>query len=130
MQRWIILLTWFPLVAFAQAFPTKTVRIISPYPTGAGPDTVARLVAEKLAKAWGQQVIVDARPGGNGFIAIDAVKKTSDGHDILMVDNGHIAVNPSLFKRLPYDVDKDFQPAALIYRTDFLIAVKADGRYN
>jgi tripartite-type tricarboxylate transporter receptor subunit TctC len=120
-----------PLLVHAQAFPTKTVRIISPYPTGAGPDTVARLLAEKLAKTWGQQVIVEARPGGNGFIAIDAVKKaTPDGHDMVMVDNGHIAVNPSLFKRLPYDVDKDFAPAALIYRTDFLIAVKADGPYK
>jgi tripartite-type tricarboxylate transporter receptor subunit TctC len=119
-----------PLLAQAQAFPTKMVRIISPYPTGAGPDTVARLLAEKLAKTLGQQVIVDARPGGNGFIAIDAVKKTSDGHDVLMVDSGHVAVNPSLFKRLPYDVDKDLQPAALIYRTDFLIAVKADGPYK
>jgi tripartite-type tricarboxylate transporter receptor subunit TctC len=119
-----------PLLVSAQSLPTKTVRIISPYPTGAGPDTVARLLAEKLAKTWGQQVLVEARPGGNGFIAIDAVKKSGDGHDLLLVDNGHIAVNPSLFKRLPYDVDKDFQPAALIYRTDFLIAVKADGPYR
>ena len=119
-----------PFLSHGQTFPTKTVRIISPYPAGAGPDTVARLLAEKLAKAWGQQVIVEARPGGNGFIAIEAVKKSGDGHDILMVDNGHIAVNPSLFKRLPYDVEKDFQPAALIYRTDFLIAVKADGPYK
>jgi tripartite-type tricarboxylate transporter receptor subunit TctC len=91
---------------------------------------VARLLADKLAKSWGQQVIVEARPGGNGFIAIEAVKKgAADGHDLVMVDSGHVAVNPSLFKRLPYDVDKDLAPAALIYRTDFLIAVSANGRY-
>jgi tripartite-type tricarboxylate transporter receptor subunit TctC len=120
-----------PLAVHAQAYPAKTVRIISPYPTGAGPDTVARLLAERMAKSWGQQVIVEARPGGNGFIAIDAVKKAApDGHEIVMVDSGHITVNPSLFKRLPYDVDKDFAPAALIYRTDFLIAVAANGPYR
>jgi len=118
-----------PLLAQAQAFPTKTVRIVSPYPTGAGPDTVARLLAERLTKSWGQQVIVEARPGGNGFIAIEAVKK-GDSHDIVMVDNGHIAVNPSLFRQLPYDVERDFQPAALIYRTDFLIAVGTGSPYK
>jgi len=90
---------------------------------GAGPDTVARLLAEKLSKGWGQQVIVEPRPGANGFIAMDVVKKSSDAHDMALADNGHIAVAPSLFKRLPYDVEKDFQPAALIYRADFLIAV-------
>ena len=77
------LLITLPLAAAAQTFPTKTVRIISPYPTGAGPDTVARLLAEKLAKGWGQQVIVEPRPGGNGFIAVEAVKKSSDPHDIV-----------------------------------------------
>jgi tripartite-type tricarboxylate transporter receptor subunit TctC len=124
------LLVALPTLVAAQTFPTKTVRIISPYPTGAGPDTVARLLADKLAKSWGQQVIVEARPGGNGFIAIEAVKKgAADGHDLVMVDSGHVAVNPSLCKRLPYDVDKDLAPAALIYRTDFLVAVSANGRY-
>ena len=126
----LVLMVALPLAAAAQTFPTKTVRIVSPYPTGAGPDTVARLLAEKLTKNWGQQVIVEPRPGGNGFIAVDAVKKSSDPHDLVMLDNGHIAINPSLFKRLPYDVEKDFQPAALIYRTDFLIAVAANGPYK
>jgi tripartite-type tricarboxylate transporter receptor subunit TctC len=118
------------LSAAAQTFPSKTVRIISPYPPGAGPDTVARLLAEKLAKGWGQQVIVEPRPGANGFIAMEAVKKSSDPHDVVLADNGHIAVAPSLFKRLPYDIEKDFQPAALIYRADFLITVAANGPYK
>jgi tripartite-type tricarboxylate transporter receptor subunit TctC len=124
------LLLALPLAAAAQTFPTKTVRIVSPYPPGAGPDTVARLLAEKLAKGWGQQVIVEPRPGANGFIAMEAVKKSSDAHDVVLADNGHIAVAPSLFKRLPYDVEKDFQPAALIYRADFLIAVAANAPYK
>src|SRR5438309_7094932 len=118
------------LSASAQTFPTKTVRIVSPYPAGAGPDTVARLLAEKLAKSWGQQVIIEPRPGANGFIAMEAVKKSTDAHDVVMADNGHIAVAPSLFKRIPYDIDKDFRPAALISRADFLIAVAPHGPYR
>jgi len=118
------------LSAAAQTFPSKTVRIVSPYPPGAGPDTVARLLAEKLAKTWGQQVIIEPRPGANGFLAMEAVKKSTDAHDLVMADNGHIAVAPSLFKRIPYDIDADFRPAALIYRADFLIAVAANSPYK
>jgi len=131
MRLLALLLFALPLWASAQTYPSKTVRIVSPYPTGSGPDTVARLLADRMAKSWGQQVIVEARPGANGFIAIEAVKKAApDGHEIVMGDSGHFTVNPSLFKRLPYDVDKDFAPAALIYRTDFLIAVASNGPYR
>ena len=124
------LLLALPMAVAAQTFPTKTVRIVSPYPPGAGPDTVARLLAEKLSKGWGQQVIVEPRPGANGFLAMEGVKKSTDAHDVVLADNGHIAVAPSLFKRLPYDVEKDFQPAALIYRADFLIAVATNAPYK
>jgi tripartite-type tricarboxylate transporter receptor subunit TctC len=75
-----------------QAFPTKPVRIITPFPVGGGPDGVARLVADKLSRAWGQPVVVENRPGGNGFIAIDAFKRgAKDGHDIIVLDNVHLA---------------------------------------
>ena len=71
------------LAAQAQTFPTKPVRIITPFPVGSGPEGVARLVADKLSKNWGQPVTVENRPGGNGFIAIDAFKRgASDGHDL------------------------------------------------
>src|SRR5690606_28351693 len=92
----------------AQQFPTKQVRIISPFPVGGGPDGVARLVADKLSRTWGTGVIVENRPGGNGFIAIDAWKRgAKDGHDLLILDNVHLAAYPSLFKKLPYDPAKD-----------------------
>ena len=102
-----------PLTASAQqqpaAFPTKPVRIITPFPVGGGPDGVARLVADKLSRAWGQPVVVENRPGGNGFIAIDAFKRgAKDGHDIIVLDNVHLAAYPALFKKLPYDASKDF----------------------
>ena len=88
--------------AQAQEFPTKTVRIITPFPVGSGPEGVARMVAEKLSRIWGKQVVVENRPGGNGFIAIEAFKRgATDGHDLIQLDNVHLVAYPYLFKRLP-----------------------------
>eukprot|EP01030_Chromulinospumella_sphaerica_P015724 gene15724-15541_t len=68
----------------ASDWPTKSVRLISPYPTGGAPDAMARVLADKLSKKWGKPVVVDNRPGGNGFIAIDAFKRgAKDGHDLI-----------------------------------------------
>jgi tripartite-type tricarboxylate transporter receptor subunit TctC len=112
------------LPAAAQDFPTHSVRITSPFPTGSGPDVVARILAEKLQSYWNQPVVVEARPGANGVIAIDAVKRAAaDGHELVIVDNGHVTVNPSLFSKLPYDVDRDLAPVALVYRVPFFITV-------
>ncbi|MFX8262499.1 tripartite tricarboxylate transporter substrate-binding protein, partial [Acinetobacter baumannii] len=84
-----------PQWAAAQQFPAKPVRIITPFPVGGGPDGVARLVADKLSKTWGQSVVVENRPGGNGFIAIDAFKRgAKDGHDLIVLDNVHLAAYP------------------------------------
>src|SRR3982074_325702 len=91
----IALLVALPMAAAAQTFPTKTVRIISPYPPGAGPDTVARLLAEKLSKGWGQQVIVEPRPGANGFIAMEAVDYAGGPFYGDPCRNGQIALAPS-----------------------------------
>ena len=120
-----------PAAGSGPAFPSRTVRISSPYSAGSGPDIFVRVIAERLAKAWAQQVIVDARPGGNGFIAFEAVKKAApDGHDLLIVSNAHMAINPNLFKKLPYDAEKDFVPVAMLWRNSFFIAVASDGPYQ
>lgn len=117
--------------AGAQGFPQRPLKIVSPFPAGSGPDVVARLLADKMAKPLGQQVVVEARPGANGFIAIEAVKRSApDGHELLVVDNGHVTINPTLFKKLPYDVDKDFAPVGMVFRTPFFVAVSASGPYK
>ena len=108
-------------------FPSQTVRIISPFPAGSGPDVVARIVGERLTANWRQPVIVDARPGANGFLAIGAVKQAPPtGHDLLIADVGHLAISPSLFRKLPYDPKADFAPVGGVYRTSFFVVVAAN----
>jgi tripartite-type tricarboxylate transporter receptor subunit TctC len=115
----------------AQAFPTKPVKIVSAYPTGITPDTAARLVAERMSRSLGQSVLIEPRPGGNGFIAIGAAKKgVADGHELLLLGNAHLTINPRLFRSIPYDPEADFVPVSLIYRAPFFIVVSADGPFR
>src|SRR5690242_1377148 len=94
--------------AFAQAFPTKPVRLIIPYAPGGVSDTLARLIAADLTRQWQQQVIVDNRPGGNTIIGTDLTAKASpDGYTLLVIDPS-FASNPSLYRKLPYDPRRDF----------------------
>lgn len=117
--------------AWAQEFPTKSVRIITPFPVGSGPEGVTRLVADKLSRMWGKPVIVENKPGGNGFIAIDAFKRgANDGHDLIQLDNVHLSAYPHLFKKLPYDAKSDFEPLLPLFKTYFFFAVATDSKYK
>ncbi|KNZ32395.1 MAG: TctC [Methylibium sp. NZG] len=117
--------------AHAQTFPTKPVRILTPFPAGAGPEAVLRMLAEKLQKKWGQPVIVENKPGANGFIAIDAFKRgDTSGHDLIQLDNVHLAAYPHLFKKLPYDAAKDFDVLTPLFRTYFFVGVGAGSKYK
>ena len=117
--------------AFAQAYPSKPVKIVSPYPSGLTPDIAARAIADRLGRTWGQPVIVEPRPGANGFLAIGQVKKSApDGYELLLAGQAHLSINPRLFKSVPYDPEKDFAPLSLIYRTVFFMGVAASGPYK
>jgi tripartite-type tricarboxylate transporter receptor subunit TctC len=117
--------------SWAQGFPSKPVKIVSPYPAGLTPDIATRAVAERLSKTWSQPVIVEPRPGANGFLAIGQAKKAvPDGHELLVAGQAHLAINPRLFKSVPYDPEKDFAPLSLIYRTPFFVAVSTTGPYK
>lgn len=117
--------------AQAQDFPTKPVRIITPFPAGSGPEAVLRVLAEKLQRKWGKPVVVENKPGGNGFIAIDAWKRSGgDAHELIQLDNVHLVAYPHLFKKLPYDPVKDFEPLAPLFRTYFFVGVGADSKYK
>lgn len=113
--------------ALAQTFPAQPVRIISPFPAGSGPDAVARIVGEKMAVSLKQPIVIDPRPGANGFLAANAVKAAAPtGYDLFLADIGHLTINPSLFKKLPYDAKADFVPVSGVYRAQFFIAVGAN----
>lgn len=120
-----------PALTHAQEFPTKPVRIITPFPVGSGPESVVRLVADKLSRAWGQPVVVENRPGGNGFIAIDAFKRgATDGHDLIQLDNVHLSAYPHLFRKLPYNLQTDFEPLLPLFKAYFFFTVAADSKYK
>jgi tripartite-type tricarboxylate transporter receptor subunit TctC len=120
-----------PAVAQEPAWPTKPVRILTPFPPGAGPEAVLRVLAEKLQKKWGQPVVVENKPGANGFIAIDTFKRgATDGSDLIQLDNVHLVAYPHLFKKLPYDPVKDFDPITPLFITYFFVGVPANSKYK
>ncbi len=104
-------------LAQAQNYPSKPVRLIVPFAAGGSTDVIARILAPKLSEVWGQQVIVDNRPGGNTVIGTDIVAKSPpDGH-VLLVTPAPFTVVPSVLTKLPYDPAKDFEPITLINTT-------------
>lgn len=107
MAAWCALI---PACAFAQSYPVKPIRIVTGFAPGGPTDIYARLIGQKLTAAWSQPVIVDARPGASGNIGADhAAKSAPDGYT-LFLPSFSIAVNPSLYSKLPYDVLRDFAP--------------------
>jgi len=101
--------------AFAQAYPTKPIKIIVPFPAGQATDILARVMADQFTKALGQQVIVENRPGAGGQIGADvAAKAPPDGYTLLMVTISTHGISPALYPKLPYDPQKDFAPIANI----------------
>jgi tripartite-type tricarboxylate transporter receptor subunit TctC len=108
--------------AWPQAYPSKTVRIIVPAATG-GPDVVARLVAAQLGAQTGQSFIVENKPGANGILGIDAVAKAPpDGYTLMVYSSGFV-INPAIYKKLPYDTERDFVPVTNIVINDGLFIV-------
>jgi len=108
---WLCLASSF---AYAQdIYPARPIRIINTVAPGGGADFTTRAVGNKLAEAWGQQVIVDNRPGGNGIVGMEiAAHATPDGYTLVLGTIGPVAVNPSLYRKLPYDPVGDFAPVA------------------
>ena len=118
-HKYLFLLVFSVATGFAQAqsYPSKPVRLIVPFAAGGSTDVIARILAPKLSEVWGQQVIVDNRPGGNTVIGTDIVAKSPpDGH-VLLVTPAPFTVVPSVLTKLPYDPAKDFEPIMLINTT-------------
>lgn len=104
-----------PVLSYAQAtWPSKAIRIIVGYPAGTSPDMQARLLAEPLAKALGQPVVIDNKPGASGNIGAELTSKADDGHTLGVIGNGPLTSSRFLYTRLPYDPQKNLAPIALI----------------
>jgi tripartite-type tricarboxylate transporter receptor subunit TctC len=120
-----ILLFAFTLLAStasAQTFPTKPVRLITPTGAGGSLDTMARVLAQKLTEVWGQQTIVENRPGGGGIIGAGAAAKAApDGYTLLVASNGNLATTQALYKNVPYDPVKDFAPISLVASNPYVL---------
>jgi tripartite-type tricarboxylate transporter receptor subunit TctC len=99
----------------AQAYPTKSIRLVAPSAPGDAPDVIARLVAERLSGVLGQQVIVENRPGAGGVVGSEIVAKaTPDGYTLIMGNAGSHGINAAVYGKLPYDILKDFAPVSQI----------------
>ena len=106
---------WLPVTVAGQTFPAKPIRMIAPYPPGGASDIIARLLGQKILADWGQQVVVDNRPGANGGIGCElAARSPADGYTLLVGNMTPIAANPSLYRKLPYDSMRDFAGVSLV----------------
>ncbi len=115
----------------ADGYPNKPVTIITPFAAGSGPDAVMRMVGEVLSKKWMQRVVVDNRPGGGGFIAIDAAKRAApDGYTLLLLDSEQVSLLPYLYKQRNFRTLDTFDPVAALFRTPFFVAVSTDSKWK
>ena len=116
--------------ALAQSYPTKPVRLIVTYPPGGSSDLMSRVYGGKLAELWGQQVIIESKPGAAGSIGMEfAARQPNDGYTFVVGNLGPVAVNP-LLSKVPYSVDKDFAPVSLISTGPNVLVVRSDAAFR
>ena len=115
----------------ASAFPSHAIRFIVPYAAGGLPDTVARVVAQRLTLSLGQPVVVENKPGANGVVAAQALTGSArDGYTYLVTDGSMMSINPSLYKDLSYEPKRDFVPVSLIATSPLFLATSAQTKIN
>lgn len=117
--------------ARAQDFPSRPIKFVVPFPPGSGTDTSARYFGKKLAEMTGQAVVVENKPGANGFIAVKQVLAApADGYTVFVGSNSTLAVNVALFKQLPYDPQVDFAPLSMMMRAPAVVVVPANSPHK
>lgn len=116
-----------PQALHAQGWPDKPVKWVLSQPAGSGPDNVARLLSDRLAKGWGQAIVIENKPGGQNVIGAQvAARSPADGSTFYFATTAALVTNPLLFKSLPYDPAKDFVPVAFVARSPFAVLVAAE----
>ena len=113
--------------ALAQAYPSRPVRIVVPYPAGGPADVLVRGLGQKLSEAWGQPVLVDNRPGANEMIAAESVAKSpGDGYTLLVASDSVFTLNPHLYSKVPYDTVRDFVPVSRLVTANLMLVTRPD----
>ena len=106
------------------SYPKQPIKIVVPFPAGGTSDVLARIVGQKLSEAWGQQVLVDNRPGANGNIGADLVAKSkADGYTLVLMDMGNLALSPGLYPKLPFSPLTDLAPVTMLAYSPHLLVV-------
>jgi tripartite-type tricarboxylate transporter receptor subunit TctC len=129
----VLLVGCFAAFAHAQtlSFPDRPVTIVVPFPPGGGTDAGARLIAQKLSTRWGQSVIIDNKAGAAGMVGSELVSRAKpDGYTLLIGNIGTFSINPSLYKKMPYDPDKAFAPISMIAELPFFMLVTPSMKAN
>jgi len=120
-----------PAAAQPTSFPTRPVTIVTAFAAGSGPDAVLRQVSDKLSRLWNQPVMVNNKPGGGGFIAIESMQRAAaDGYTLLQLDSEHLAALPHLYKARGFVTLNAFDPVAPLFRTPFFVAVPTDSKWQ
>jgi tripartite-type tricarboxylate transporter receptor subunit TctC len=117
--------------ASAQAYPSRPIKLIVPFPAGGGTDLVAREVANKVAVANGWSIIIDNKPGSGGNLGVDAAAKApADGYTLVLGQTSNLAINPTLYAKLPYNPEKDLTPIVEVASAPLVLVVAADSPYK
>jgi tripartite-type tricarboxylate transporter receptor subunit TctC len=117
--------------AFAQAWPAKPIRIVVPFPPGGGTDIIARETSQRVAAATGWTFVIDNKPGAGGNLGVDSVAKSpADGYTLVLGQSSNLAINPTLYSKLPYDPQKDLAPIVLLANAPLVIVTAAKSPYK
>lgn len=120
-----------PAISSAETYPARSIKIIVPFPAGGGPDMIAREVATTVTSQQGWTIIIDNKPGSGGNIGMDAAAKAApDGYTLVMGQTSNMAINPSLYAKLPYNPQKDLAPVGLVASAPLVIAVASYSPYK
>jgi tripartite-type tricarboxylate transporter receptor subunit TctC len=117
--------------AFAQAWPARPIKVVVPFPAGGGTDLFARTIAQKLSDTNKWTVIIDNKAGAGGNLGVDSVAKSApDGYTLVLGQSSNLAINPTLYSKLPYDPVKDLAPVVLVASAPLVMVVAADSPYK
>jgi len=131
MRRLLLSVLLAPVLALAQAYPAKPIRLIVPFPPGGGTDLFSRAIAGKLTEKLGWTIVVDNKPGAGGNLGVDAAAKSpADGYTMVMGQTSDLAVNPTLYRKLPYDPLKDLAPVVLVASAPIILVVAEKSPYR